>query len=345
MNKPVSIVILTWNNLHFLKDFLPVLQDRTPRNLAEILIADNGSQDGTVQWLEEFHPEIPLLSFGFNLGFTGGYIQALREVKTPYALLLNSDVEVRSGWLQPLLKTMENEKIGAVMPKILSHADPSHFEYAGASGGFIDRYGYPFCRGRLFNAIEQDIGQYNTSREVFWATGACLMVRMKAYEESGGLDPAFFAHMEEIDLCWRMHRIGYEIHVNPESEVLHVGGGSLPNETPHKIYLNFRNNLLLLQKNLPDEIRSKTLFRRKLLDGIAAFQYLIKFKWRFVMAILKAHRHYGKMKKQLNRSDIPHQTVEETTNHPGWYNGSVVSAFFLSRIRDFQHLPLKHWKN
>lgn len=339
MPTQVSIVVLTWNNLDYLKQFLPILIDRTPSDKAAIIIADNGSEDGTVAWLTTEFPDIEVISFNTNYGFTGGYERAMQQVTTPFSVLLNSDIEVLPGWLDPLLETMTDRRVAAVMPKINSHSVPSSFEYAGAAGGWIDQYGYPFCRGRVFSTIEEDSGQYDDQVSVFWASGACMMVRMETYRKAGGLDTAFFAHMEEIDLCWRFKRLGYEVWCNPASTVLHVGGGTLPNEHPHKIYLNFRNSLLLLYKNLPLRNRRKILFIRKILDGIAAIQFMISGKFSFVSSVLKAHRHYHKMLRQYQKSDTwPQAQASDTVIQSGLYKGSIVWDYFVRGRKKFTDL-------
>ncbi|MFO7616275.1 MAG: glycosyltransferase family 2 protein, partial [Bacteroidales bacterium] len=208
---PVSIVILNWNGLSFLQRFIPVLESCTPPEQGQIIVADNGSSDGSLEWLAAIHPGIRLIDLGQNHGYAGGYNLALEQVETPYGVLLNSDVEVTPGWLDPLLSLLEDTRIGAAMPRIRSFAERNRFEYAGAAGGWIDRYGFPFCKGRIFNSIEEDQGQYDAREQVFWASGACMVVRLEAFRKAGGFDASFFAHMEEIDLCWRMHALGYSV--------------------------------------------------------------------------------------------------------------------------------------
>ncbi len=332
-----TVVILAWNNLEYLKRFLPTLVDYTPADEALVMVADNGSSDGSVAWIKVNFPKVSVLPLDRNHGFTGGYIRALKEVGTPLAVLLNSDIEVKRGWLKPLLLTMQDPLIGAAMPKILSHADPAKFEYAGASGGMIDRYGYPFCRGRVFAHLEHDHGQYNKPCQVFWASGACMMVRMDAYHKAGGLDERFFAHMEEIDLCWRIHRSGYQVWVNPESEVLHVGGGSLPNEHPHKIFYNFRNSLLMLRKNLSRVDRRGILWMRMILDGVAAFKYLLNGKVTLALAILKAHAGYYQLRR--NYPEPEHRI--KLREIPGYYPFSTVWRYFVRGTKTYDKLVVK----
>ena len=265
--KLVSVVILNWNGRRFLEQFLPTLVKYTQDPEAEIVVADNGSTDDSMAFMEKEFPSIRTLQLDKNHGFSGGYNRALELVDSRYYLLLNSDIEVTEGWLAPLLKVMEAKpKVAACTPKLLDYHKRTHFEYAGAAGGFIDRYGYPFCRGRIFDAMEEDLGQYDLSTELFWGTGACLMVRSELWKEVGGLDEQFFAHMEEIDLCWRLKSLGHTILSVPSSRVYHVGGGTLERGNPMKTFLNFRNNLLLLYKNLPSKQRGRTLFLRMILD-------------------------------------------------------------------------------
>jgi GT2 family glycosyltransferase len=334
----VSVIILSWNSLFYLQKFIPALKANTPTDIADIIIVDNASSDGTVEWLSAEHPDLVLKVLDRNYGYAGGYKIAIDSITTRYVVLLNSDVEVTPGWIEQLTCFMElHPMAGAVAPKIRSYSDREAFEYAGAAGGWIDRYGYPFSRGRIFNSIERDNGQFDQPSRVFWASGACLMVRTEAYRISGQLDPLFFAHMEEIDLCWRMHSHGYEVWYQPDSLIFHVGGGALPNESPHKLYLNFRNNLLLLRKNLPPHLQKRTLFIRKILDGVAALQYLLKGKPAFFMAVLKAHRDFNKLwkKEYSNFSSPAHPTPQRLE---GWYPKSIVAAFYISGKRKFSDL-------
>ncbi|MCK4749664.1 MAG: glycosyltransferase family 2 protein, partial [Bacteroidales bacterium] len=248
----VSIVILNWNGKEFLRQFLPKLLEHSAVPGVEIVIADNASTDGSLEFLKEEYPEIRVVIHDRNYGFSGGYNRAFEELESKYYLLLNSDIEVTPGWLSPLLERMEeDEQIAACTPKIMDYHNRLQFEYAGAAGGYLDRYGYPFCRGRIFDTLEEDRQQYDDDIEIFWGSGACLLVRSELFSQAGGLDEKFFAHMEEIDLCWRLKRLGYRIEYVARSCVYHVGGGTLPKSNPMKTFLNFRNNLLLLYKNLP----------------------------------------------------------------------------------------------
>ncbi|MDE6654903.1 MAG: glycosyltransferase family 2 protein, partial [Muribaculaceae bacterium] len=260
----VAVVILNWNGEKLLKEFLPKVIENSNCEIGRIIVADNGSTDGSVDLIENDFPEVEIMRFDENHGFAGGYNLALSKVDEKYAVLLNSDVAPGKEWLDTLYYYMEtHHRTGACQPKILSYKEPEKFEYAGACGGFIDKHGYTYCRGRIFDTCERDNGQYDTIMKVFWATGAALMVRTELYHKAGGLDESFFAHMEEIDLCWRIQLAGYDIAVVPKSVVYHLGGGSLPASNPKKTYLNFRNNLLMLHKNLPDATRGRKLLVRR----------------------------------------------------------------------------------
>ncbi len=321
-----AVVILNWNGLKMLQTYLPTLVRRTRTPGAFIVVADNGSTDGSVEWLASEWPDIKVIRFDSNYGFTGGYNRALREIDADYYVLLNSDVEVTDGWLDPLVGFLEeNPDAGICQPKVRSVAEPDRFEYAGAAGGFIDHFGYPFCRGRILSNLEKDTGQYDEAVECFWATGACMVVRSALYHHLGGLDESFFAHMEEIDFCWRAKLLGYQVWCVPASTVYHVGGGTLPNNSPRKLYFNYRNNLLMLYKNLPDRGRRRRILVRMCLDGASAAVYLVTGKWSFFKAVCKAHRDYRRMKRELDPSPF-----EEDRNYAGLYDGSIVLRFFLS---------------
>lgn len=322
----VAIVILNWNGLEMLKRYFPSLVANTPDKEAFIVVADNGSADGSPEWLEENYPDIRTIELDRNYGFTGGYNRALQEIDADYYVLLNSDIEVPQGWLTPLVNFMEeNPDAGICQPKILSDIKRGSFEYAGAAGGFIDRYGYPFCRGRILSNIETDHGQYDEPEECFWASGACLVVRSSLFHHLGGLDESFFAHMEEIDFCWRAKLLGYQVWCVPSSKVYHLGGGTLPNNSPRKLYLNYRNNLLMLHKNLPDSIRRRRIFARMCLDGLSAMVYLVTCRWSFFKSVVTAHHDFHKMKAGLDSSPF-----DEERNNTGYYNRSIVLRFFLS---------------
>ncbi len=295
----LGVIILNWNGIELLKQFLPTALKHTHGSDVQLVVADNGSTDNSVEWIRRNCPEVKILSFEENLGFAGGYNRAIAETDYDYVLLLNSDVEVTEGWWQPLLEYMkEHPEVGACQPKIRSFRNKSMFEYAGAAGGYLDRLGYPYCRGRILDKVEKDEGQYDGAPvEITWASGAALMVYVKAYREAGGLDERFFAHQEEIDLCCRMIGQGYKVMALSDSVVYHVGGASLNQGNPKKTYLNFRNNLLLLHKNLPAKKGKRLLFIRRLVDTLAWGMYIMKGDWKNASAILKAHNDFRKMKK------------------------------------------------
>ena len=292
MGNKISVVILNYNTRAFLERFLPSVKASVYGNL-EIVVADNASSDDSVAFIKTNYPEIRLIVLDQNYGFTGGYNRALQQIESDYYVLLNSDVEVDAHWLQPMMQLMQsNPKIAAVQPKLLAEHRRNEFEYAGASGGFIDLYGFPFCRGRVFDSLETDHGQYNDNRQVFWASGAALLIKADVYHEIGGLDEDFFAHMEEIDLCWRLQNAGHQVWVCPESKVYHVGGGTLQKSNPRKTYYNFRNGLILLLKNLPKGKVFWVICMRLVLDHVAAYRFLFQGKTGDFKAIAAGHRHF-----------------------------------------------------
>ena len=296
--KRVAVVILNWNGEKMLREFLPdVVRHSTG---AEIVVADNASTDGSLQMLEREFPTVRRIVLDRNYGFAQGYHLALEQVDAEFYLLLNNDVQVGADWLSPLVEYMDkNPHVAACQPKLLCHWDRTRFEYAGASGGYIDAWGYPYCRGRVMGTVEEDRGQYDEPASLLWATGAALMIRREAYWQAGGLDGRFFAHQEEIDLCWRLRSRGYGIACVPQSKVWHVGGGTLPKDSPHKTYLNFRNNLLLLYKNLPSE-RLETVMRvRFWLDALASVQFLLTGKWGSFLAVWRGRRDFFRMRPQF----------------------------------------------
>lgn len=298
--KKLGVIILNWNGLELLRRFLPSASRHTVCDTADLIVADNGSTDGSVAWIRKNHPEVKLIELPENYGFAEGYNRAIAATDYPFITLLNSDVEVTEGWWRPVLSFMESDpSVGAVQPKILSWRDKSSFEYAGAAGGYLDRLGYPFCRGRLFDSVEKDEGQYDGPPvDVAWASGACMTVRRKAYVGLGGLDPKFFAHMEEIDLCCRMLNAGWRVCAVTDSKVYHVGGASLNQGNPRKTYLNFRNNLLLLHKNLTRRRGRRVLFLRRLADTLAFGMFLLKGDMANARAVLRAHRDFRKMRRE-----------------------------------------------
>ena len=329
MNKPVAVIILNWNGEHLLREFLPDVIANTDQAIADIIVADNGSTDGSIALLQEHFPSVKIIRFTENYGFAEGYNRAIASTCYDYTVLLNSDVAPDHGWITTLLEYMQaHPDVAACQPKILSYRNPSQFEYAGASGGFLDRHGYPYCRGRIFSAIEHDHGQYDTPLQIFWATGAALMVRSQLYIDASGLDPDFFAHMEEIDLCCRMIGAGYRVMALTDATVYHVGGASLPKGNPKKTYLNFRNNLLLLHKNLPAWKGSRVLFIRRLADTLAFMMFLLKGQWGDARAILRAHRDFRRMRR--NYTDLPDRDYMSTL--PGAGRSILIDHYLRRRI-------------
>ncbi len=338
----VAIVILNWNGTYFLKKFLPsVVSTQYPN--AEIYVADNASTDDSIAFVRNHFPEVKIILNNENLGFAGGYNKALSQIEAKYFVLLNQDVEVTPGWIDPVIDLMEKEEnIAACQPKLRAFHHKAFFEYAGAAGGWIDRYGYPFCRGRVFKTVEKDKGQYDNPQPIFWASGAALFIKSSLYRESGGLDTDFFAHMEEIDLCWRLQRMGYKVMVCPQSIVYHVGGGSLPQGNPRKVYLNFRNNLIMLYKNLMPEERDSILFNRKLLDGIAALKSLCSGNFKEVKSIWKAHQSFRKWKKE-HKNKLPDLSFSPYFKLSGVYKGSIIWDYYVKKEKIFP-LSLKNKK-
>lgn len=303
----VAVVILNWNGEQMLRDFLPsvVAHSVLPESLGEavVYVADNGSTDHSLRLLADSFPSVRTIAFSQNYGFADGYNKAFEPIDAEYAILLNSDVEVTPGWLHPLVQYMDaHPQVAACQPKLKAYHQKDAFEYAGAMGGFIDCYGYPYCRGRIFDTVEKDHGQYDADVPLLWATGACLMVRLAVYKEVGGLDGRFFAHMEEIDLCWRLRCRGYEVRSVASSVVYHVGGATLNAGHPRKTFLNFRNNLLMLYKNLPAGKLRSVLFVRALLDYVAAAMFMFKGEWGSVKAVFRARREYRKLKREFRAS-------------------------------------------
>jgi GT2 family glycosyltransferase len=331
----VAVVILNWNGKAYLEKFLPSVIASTYPNL-EIIVGDNASTDESVVFVQEHYPSIRIISTFRNLGFAGGYNHVLTKVQADYFVLLNSDVEVSNNWIEPVIRLMEKDPlIAAAQPKILSHKDKSKFEYAGAAGGFLDRFGYAFCRGRIFDALEADKGQYDQPGEIFWASGAAFFIKKSVWELSGGLDHHFFAHMEEIDLCWRLKNQGYKIMYCPDAKVYHVGGGALSVESPYKTYLNFRNNLVMLQKNLPPGKSFRVIFIRFWLDLLSLIKYLFQGNAKNALAISKAHFYFFRNLNR-NRKNISHN--KSTFNAAGLYGGSIVWDYFGKGIKRFSDL-------
>lgn len=337
-----AIVILNWNGEKYLQQFLPILTKYTPDTDVEIIVADNASTDSSLQVMKDYFPAIRTIVLDRNYGFAGGYNKALEQVDADYYVLLNSDVEVTDNWLSPMLNFMnENENVAACQPKIRSYYNRTSFEHAGASGGFIDQYGFPFCRGRVFGVVEEDKGQYDDYIDVFWATGACLMVRSKVFWKVGGLDSEFFAHMEEIDLCWRLKSRGYRVVCVPGSIVYHIGGGTLHVDSPHKIYLNFRNNLLLLYKNLPTDLLRRTMFWRRIFDYSAAFQFILTGKFQNAKSIFRARSDYKKMLPDFLEKRNENILYSTNLNIAEIYLDSIVFSYFLKNKRTYNSLKNK----
>lgn len=325
----VAIVILNYNGQRFLEKFLPsVIQNA---DACEIIVADNASTDNSVPFMTQVYPEIRLIQLLHNSGFAGGYNEALKQIKATYYILLNSDIEVTPNWIAPLIDLMDaNPNMAACQPKIRDYHKQSHFEYAGAAGGYIDWLGYPFCRGRIFDTCEPDTGQYDDAREIFWATGACMFVRADVFHELGGFDAQFFAHMEEIDLCWRMKNAGYKIYYSPASTVYHVGGGTLHKSNPRKTFLNYRNGLAMMYKNLPDNQLFSTIFMRLVLDGVSSIKFLLAGSFKDIWAILKAHFAFYAMIPRLERKSP--KLLKDI------YPKSIVLAYFLKKKKTFREL-------
>ena len=336
----IAIVILNWNGRKMLEQYLPSVLKYSLEE-AVVVVADNGSSDDSLAFLAEYSPDVHTIVLEENYGFAEGYNRALQQVEADYFVLLNSDVEVTENWLKPLVEYMDSHaEVAACQPKLLSWTDKNKFEYAGAAGGFIDRYGYPYCRGRIFDKVEDDEGQYDSPMFVHWATGACLMIRSKDYWQAGGLDGRFFAHQEEIDLCWRLRLMGRKIACLPDSVVFHLGGGTLPKGNPRKTFLNFRNNLTMLYKCLPDKELRRVMRLRWWLDYLAAWQTLVfGGNWADFKAIFKARRAF-KQRLPLfeeERKRIQQSRVESTPSKQK--NFSLLWQYYIKGKRRFSQLP------
>ncbi|AWI26195.1 glycosyltransferase family 2 protein [Flavobacterium pallidum] len=327
----IAVVILNWNGKSLLEKFLPSVVRYSPE--AVIYVADNASADTSVEFVKTAYPSIKIIRNKGNFGFAKGYNDALQFVEEDIYALVNSDIEVTENWLQPVMATFETENnTAAIQPKILDYKNKTYFEYAGAAGGFIDQYGYPFCRGRVFDTVEKDEGQYNDPMKIFWASGACFFIRKDVYRTLGGFDDTFFAHQEEIDLCWRIFNKGYAIEYVPKSTVFHVGGATLQQGSPRKTFLNFRNSLLMLTKNLPKKKLYIILFLRLILDGLAGIQFLSKGKFSHFFAILKAHfSFYGRFNEALRKRDV--------SQSGDYYKiESVIKSYYLQGKRTYNDL-------
>lgn len=329
--KKIAVVILNWNGKHLLEKFLPSVVEHS--DLAKIYVADNASTDNSVLFLEENYPTIQIIRNSENFGYAKGYNIALKQVVEPYLVLLNSDVEVTENWLKTMLDVFENEpQTVALQPKILDYKNKAYFEYAGAAGGFIDKYAFPFCRGRIFSTLEKDHNQYDKITEIFWASGACLFIRKTTFEEFGGFDEDFFAHQEEIDLCWRIQNQNLKIKFIPQSTVYHLGGATLKENSPQKTFLNFRNSIFTLLKNHPKKGLFYVFFIRLCLDGIAGVFFLLQIKPKHTWAIVRSHfAVYAKLKKTLQK-----RTFEQKNNY--YYLNSIVFDYYIKRKNLFSEI-------
>ena len=329
----VSIVLLNWNGRHFLERFLPGVVQFSPG--CNIIVVDNHSSDGSVNFVAKHYPQIRLISHKSNLGFCRGYNKALKQIDSDFYVLLNTDVEVTEGWLQPIQFMEKDKSIAACQPKILSWHDKKRFEYAGAAGGFLDKYGYPFCRGRIFDILENDHGQYDNTLQVFWASGACFFIRAALFHKFNGFDERFFAHMEEIDLCWKLNNAGYKIFCYPKSTVYHVGGGALPQGNPAKTYLNFRNNLLMMTNNLSKSDFRQVIVARMLLDYIAFLMFILTGRFKNAVEIPKAHRSFLSLRKM--KSDNK-QEITAGISSKILYRSLILFDYYFKRRREFKKL-------
>lgn len=326
--KQTAVVILNYNGAGMLRRFLPSVIEYSPE--ASMYVADNGSSDESCDVVRNEFPAVKLMVLDHNYGFAEGYNRALAQVDEEYAVLLNSDVEVTRGWLSPMTQFLDsNPEVAACQPKLLSFKQKDFFEYAGAAGGFIDKWGYTFCRGRIFNTVERDSGQYDDTTDVFWATGAALMIRNEVYKNNGGLDGRFFAHMEEIDLCWRLRSRGYRIACVPQSHVYHVGGATLKKENPQKTYLNFRNNLLMIYKNAPDCQLKKIMLFRKVFDNVAALKFLASGDYAAFKAVRKARRDFKAMRAGYDKARAENMKLAVTTRIPEVLKSSILYKYYL----------------
>ena len=340
--KEVALVILNWNGRDFLEKFLPSLVRNTNPELADIWVADNGSEDDSLELVRKEFTGVKIAALGENYGFAEGYNRALAQIEAEFFVLLNSDVEVEKNWLEPMYHTISGDpEVGVCGPKILDWYQKDTFEHAGAAGGFLDKYGYPFCRGRIFNVLEKDESQFDDNVSIFWASGACFMIRSELYREAGGLDPFFFAHMEEIDLCWRIKNMGYKVQFCYESKIYHIGGGTLSENDHRKTYLNFRNNIILLYKNLPLKRMTRVLLPRIVLDYVSLFQFLARFELKNFSAVLKAHFFLLGHISTIRRKRRINYQICTPALHPEILNNSIVYNFFLKNRKHFRDLDFE----
>ncbi|MGB0932948.1 MAG: glycosyltransferase family 2 protein [Lishizhenia sp.] len=341
--KSVAVVILNYNGKSFLEKFLGGVLKYSGQH--KVVLADNQSTDESLSYVRNNFPSVEIIVNTENGGFAKGYNDALKQVDADYYILLNSDIEVTPNWIEPLLETALRTEAVGVQPKVRSQIHPSKFEHAGAAGGYLDVNFYPFCRGRIFEAVEDDQSQYNSEQEIFWATGACLLIDAKVYHEVGGLDEDFFAHMEEIDLCWRLKKLGHKFMVQPNSVVYHVGGGTLNYDNPRKTYLNFRNSLFMIHKNYAGFLPGM-IFKRLLIDGLAGAKFLVGFQLKHFMALFKAHIHYYKNLKSLRakRKAIKRLTANTKSNDIGYYTGNIIFARYFKGVKKFSELNQRLFK-
>jgi GT2 family glycosyltransferase len=328
----VSVVILNWNGVSLLQEFIPILVKYNSCNY-QICVIDNGSTDESVKWLQDNYPDdVKLIILNENYGFAKGYNVGLKQIDADYYILLNSDVAVSENWCEPLIEFLDNHsEYAALQPKILSLRNPEYFEYAGAAGGYLDKWGYPFCRGRIFNTIEKDEGQYDDIADIFWASGACFVIRSTIFNKLGGFDENFFAHMEEIDLCWRIKNLVYKLACVPQSKIYHLGGASLQYNDPRKLFLNIRNNYLMLYKNLPSSIFKKVYRVRHLIEYLMILFYFVTGHFSNIKSISQAHKDFNKLKKYYN-PDINPQTIKYL------YPKSILIDYFLKNKKKFSNI-------
>lgn len=340
MPKPIAVAVLNWNGRALLEAYLSKLVEDS-KDLAKVYVIDNASTDDSLEWMRQNVADVDIIELESNFGYAGGYNKGLQQIEEDFVVLINSDIESTPGWLQPLMARFEAEpKLAALQPKILDLKDRSKFEYAGAAGGYMDHLGYAFCRGRLFDDLEADTQQYQDYQECFWATGACLMVRKSAYESVGGLYATLFAHMEEIDLCWKLQINDWKVAVEPASSVYHLGGATLETASPRKTYLNFRNNLIILFLNLPSFEAMRIIFSRLVLDGIAGLRFLSQGKFRFLIAILQAHFSFYGMFNELYRERIKRKQ-KSFKSVKGVYKRSLIWQYFARGKKRFSDLDTK----
>lgn len=331
----IAIVILNWNGKELLEKFLPSVCKHSEN--AQIYIADNASTDDSIKFIRDVYPSIQIIQNEQNFGFAKGYNEALKKIDSPFYLLLNNDVEVTSGWLNSLMGQMKNVNVAAVQPKILSHIKKNEFEHAGANGGFLDRDYFPFCRGRIFEVTEKDNHQYDTAMEVFWTSGAAMLIRSEVFHQVKGFDDDFFAHMEEIDLCWRIKKMGYQLMIEPKAVVYHLGGGTLSYSSPRKVFLNFRNNLSMICKNHEGPLFGK-MFKRLSLDGVAAIRFLTKGEFNAFWAVLRSHVWFYAHLNSLIKKRKYVKQHSTTFNRSGLYNGSIIWMHYVKKVKFFSEL-------